>query len=170
MIFEPSTTLHKGTIDFGNQKGLKPVTETKWLEVMLGSRLSFKSHCDDVIAKGGKWANFLSSLSNTKWGIPLRLFKILITATVHAATDYAAGAWLSLPMPKFCSEKPMAVDAIYARKALAVLRDSPPLYLRHNFDLKLLEVRLTAKILNTMALIAAKSPSHPLHSYHTHTQ
>lgn len=116
--------------------------------------------------KEKKRANYLSRLSNTRWGIPPKLFKILITATVHAATDYAAAAWSNLPIPKFFTEKLMTIDTICATKALGALKNSPHLFLRHDLDMKPPDIRLTAKILNTMALIAAKPPSHPLyHDY-----
>lgn len=99
-------------------------------------------------------------------GTPPKLFKILISSTVHAATDYAATAWINLPIPKYFAEKLMTIDAICATKALGAFKNSPHLFLRHDLDMKPPEVRLTAKILNTMALIAAKPPSHPLyHEY-----
>lgn len=105
MVFSPSTDHEDQTIDFGLRKALRPVKETKWLGVTLDSHLKFKTHRDDVIAKGKKHATFLSSLSNTKWGVPPKLFKILITSTVHAATDYAAAAWLQLPVQNFFFRK-----------------------------------------------------------------
>lgn len=166
MIFPPLATHSACAIYFGDRLGLEPVTETKWLGVTLDSRLTFRRHCDDVIAKG-KWrADFLSSLSNTKWVIPPQLFKILITATVHAATDYAVAAWLQLPVPKFFSEKLSTIDSICATKALEALKNSPYLFLRHDFDIKTPDIRLTMKIMNTIATIAAKPPSHPLYSFY----
>lgn len=117
MIFAPSHIEDTNqAIDFGSRKGLQPVQETKWLGVTLDCQLKFKKHRDDVIAKGKKRANYLSSLSNTRWGIPTKLFKILIMSTVHAATDYAAAAWMSLPIPKFYVEKLATIDAICATK------------------------------------------------------
>lgn len=166
MIFQPSLTHVTGTINFGDRLGLEPVTETKWLGVTLDSRLTFKRHRDDVIAKGKRRANFLSSLSNTKWGIPPRLFKILITSTVNAAGDYAVAAWLQLPVPKFFSEKLATIDSICAKKALGVLKNSPYLFLRHDLDLKTPEIRMTTKIMNAIATIAAKPPAHPLYSFY----
>lgn len=94
LIFQPSTTHLTSTINFGDRLGLEPFNETKWLGVTLDSRLTFKRHRDDVIAKGKRRANFISSLFNTKWGIPPRLFKILIIGTIHAATEYAVASWL----------------------------------------------------------------------------
>lgn len=44
MIFKPSTTQNKSMIYFGSQKILKPVTETKWLGVMLDRNLNFRFH------------------------------------------------------------------------------------------------------------------------------
>lgn len=166
MIFQTSDTIKETTIDFGSWKGLTPVPDTKWLGVTLDRRLTFKRHCDEVIAKGKKRAQFLTSLSNTKWGIPPHLFKILITATVHAATDYAVAAWLNLPVPKFLSEKLMSIDAICVTKALGALKNSPTLFLRHDLDMKKPETRITAKILNTIVIIAAKPPSHPLFQFY----
>lgn len=89
-----------------------------------------------MIAKGRKRANFLSSLSNTRWGISPRLVKILITATVHAATDYAAAAWINLPIPKFFSENLSSIDSICATKALGSLRNSPQVFLQHDLHLQ----------------------------------
>lgn len=146
MIFLPSSLQPENTIDFGDCKALVPVTETKWLGVTLDSRLTFNSHRDDVIAKGRRRAHFLANLSNTKWVIPPRLFKILITATVHAATDYAAAAWLNLPIPKFYAEKLSTINMICATKALGALKNSPGVYLRHELDLKPPEIILTAKV------------------------
>lgn len=162
MVLKPSSSPPKGTINFGDRKGLTPVAETKWLGVTIDSRLTFRRHRDNVLAKGRKRANFLTSLSNTRWGIPPKLFKILMTATVHAATDYAAVAWLPLPVPKFFAEKTLSIDTICVKKALGALRHSPNLFLKHDLDMKPPEIRLTSKILNTVAIIAAKPPSHPL--------
>lgn len=154
MVFQPSQTKVDNTINFGDRKDLLPVPETKWLGITIDSRLTFRRHRDDVVAKGEKRASFLSSLSNTKWGIPPHLFKILITATVHAATDYAAATWLNLPIQKIFTDKMMTVDAICATKALGALKNSPHLFLRHDLDLKLPDIRLTAKILNTIAIVS----------------
>lgn len=170
MVFSPSDTASSHTINFGKLLGLKPVGETKWLGVTLDKRLKFKTHRDTVIAKGRKRASLLSSLSNTKWGIPPRLFKILITATVHAATDYAAAAWLPLPIPKFFSEKLASIDGICATRALGALRNSPHLFLQHCLNLQPPQVRLTAKVVTTMALIASRPPSHPLYHFYQHAQ
>lgn len=140
---------------------LQSTQATKWLGVMLDGQLSLKRHRDDFVAKGGKRANYLTSLSNTKWGIPPRLFKILMTSTVHAVTDYPAEAWLYLPIPKFFLEAMASIDAICATRALGVLRNSPRLFLRQDLDLQPPDVQLTFKILGTRAILAAKLPSHP---------
>lgn len=166
MVFQPSSTQVEVTIDFGDRKELRPVPDTKWLGVTLDSKLSFKRHRDDVIAKGKKQANFLTSLSNTRWGIPPRLFKILMTATVHAATDYAVAAWLPLPVPKFFAEKMSSIDTICATKALGALKNSHTLFLKHYLDLTPPEIRLTAKLLNMIAIIAAKPPTQPLFCFY----
>lgn len=170
MILSPSGPPDLCTINFGSRRGLSPVKETKWLGVTLDSQLKFKTHCDDVIAKGRKRANCLSSLSNTKWGIPPKLFKILVTSTVHAATNYAAVAWLLLPVPKFFSEKQAAIDAICATRALGALKNSPNIFLQHDFHLKPPSIRLTAKIVNTVSLIASRPPSHPLYHFYRHAR
>lgn len=170
MVFSPSTNREDLTIDFGLRKALKPVKETKWLGVTLDSHLKFKTHRDDVIAKGKKRAHFLSGLSNTKWGIPPKLFKILITSTVHAATDYAAAAWLQLPVPKFFSEKLTSIDSICATRALGALRNSPHIFLQHDLNLVPPTIRLTAKIANTVALIASRPPSQPLYHFYQHAK
>lgn len=168
MVFSPSGNQKNGTIDFGDRKGLEIVQETKCLGVTLDSALKFKRHKDDVIAKGKKRANFLNGLSTTRWGIPRwgippKLFKILISSTVHAATDYAAAAWLNLPIPKYFAEKLSSIDAICATRALGALRNSPQLFLRHDLAMTSPTIRLTSKIINTVALIASKPPSHPLY-------
>lgn len=125
MVFSPSDISHDCRINFGDRLGLKPVSNTKWLGVIVDSKLNFKLHRDEVIAQGKKRESYLSSLSNTQWGIPPRLFKMLILATVHAATDYAAAAWMNLPVPKFFSEKLTTIDSICAMKALGALKNSP---------------------------------------------
>lgn len=168
--FSPSGKDTSHTIDFGLQKGLKPVTETKWLGVTLDCQLKFKTHRDDVIAKGKKRAAFLSSLSNTRWGIPPLLFKILITSTVHAATDYAAAAWLQLTIPKFFIEKLSSIDGICATRALGALRNSSHIFLCHDLHLVPPESRLTAKIVNTVALTASQPPLQPMYHFHHHTR
>lgn len=116
------------TIDFGDRKSLHPEQDTKCLGVMLDSQITFRRHHNNVIAKQRKRASCLSSLSNTKWGVTPRLFKILLTSTVHTATDYAVAAWMNLPVPKFFAEKLLTVDAICSTRALGALRNSP-----HNF-------------------------------------
>lgn len=171
MIFTPSTIDDTSqSIDFGSRKNLRPAQDTKWLGVTLDKHLKFKKHRDDVIAKGKKRANFLSSLSNTKWGIPPNLFRILITSTVHAATDYAAAAWMSLPIPRFYVDKLSTIDAICATKALGALKNSPHIFLQHDLNLIPPDVRLTAKIANTVALIASRPPSHPLYHFYQHAR
>lgn len=170
MIFSPSPVDDTPTIEFGPRIDLQPVGDTKWLGVTLDSQLKFKKHREDVIAKGKKRASFLSSLSNTKWGIPPRLFKILITATVHAAKDYTAASWLSLPVPKFYAEKLTSIDSICATKALGALRNSPTIFLRHDLKMQPPSIRLTAKIANTVALIASRPPSHPLYHFYQHAR
>lgn len=106
------------------------------LGVILDRQLNFKGHQDKVIARGTKSANFLSSLSNTKWGIPPHLFKTLITATVHAATDYAVAAWMNLSVPQYFSEKLTTIDNICSTRALGALRNSPDVFLRHDLDMQ----------------------------------
>lgn len=116
-----------------------------------------------------KRANLLSSLSNTKWGIPPQLFKILISSTVHAP-DYAVAAWQNLPIPKFFAEKLRLIDNICKTRALGALRNSPSVVLRHDLDMKAVAIRLSARIANTIAISAAKPPSHPLFSFYQHAR
>lgn len=169
MVFSPSGNDKTLTINFGQWKGLTPVTETKWLGVTLDTKLKFQTHRDNVIAKGKKRASFLSSLSNTRWGIPPRLFKILITSTVHAATDYAIAAWIHLSIPKFFSGKLSSIDMICSKKALGALNNSPHVFLQHDLHLQPPHIWLTARIVSTIALIASRPPSHPLYHFYQHT-
>lgn len=76
--------------------------------------------------------------------------------------DYAAASWISLPIPQYFTKKLTTIDAICATKALGALKNSPQLFLRHDLDLKPPNVRLTAKIINTIALIASRPHTHPL--------
>lgn len=170
MIFATQDSPIGMSIDFGDRKSLQPVNETKWLGVTLDSRLTFRKHRDDVVAKGKKRANFLTSLSNTKWSIPPALFRTLITSTVHAATDYAAAAWLNLSVPKFFVEKLTSIDSICATRALGALRNSPQVFLRHDLNLQRPDIRLTARILNTIAIVASKPPSQPLYHMYLHAR
>lgn len=136
----------------------------------LDSRLTFRKHKEEVIAKGKKCASFLTSLSNTKWGIPPTLFRTLITATVHAATDYAPAAWVNLPVPKFFTEKPTCTDCICANRARGALQNSPQIFLRHDLNLKRPDIRLTERIINTIATMAAKTPTQPLYHMYQHAK
>lgn len=170
LIFTPKSHSTEAVIDFGDRLGLKPVHGTKWLGVMFDSQLSFKRHRDDVVAKGKTRATFLSSLSNTRWGVTPRLFKILLSSTVHAATDYAVAAWMNLPVPKFFSEKLTKVDAICATRALGALCNSPNIFLQHDLGLQPPDVRLTAKIISAVAIVAAKPPTHPLFHFYAHAR
>ncbi|KAG0139232.1 hypothetical protein CROQUDRAFT_14965, partial [Cronartium quercuum f. sp. fusiforme G11] len=66
-------TMNSLKINFGNRSHLLPENSMKWLGITIENNLSFRKHRKDVIAKGLKRANFLSSLSNTRWGIPPKL-------------------------------------------------------------------------------------------------
>lgn len=170
IVFAHSEIEPSLSITFGDRANLHPEKETNWLGVILDRDLSFKRHRQEVIAKGTKRAHFLSSLSNTKWGIPPHLFKTLITSMVHAATDYAVAAWINLPIPKCFSEKLTSIDTICVTKALGALKNSPTIFLRHDLDLKLPEVRLSEKIASTIAIIASRPPNHPLYHYYDHSR
>lgn len=170
MIFTPKAITETPKIQFGDREDLEPVHETRWLGVMVNENLNFKKHREAVLAKGLKRANFLTSLSNTRWGIPPNLFKILITATVHAATDYAVAAWHQLPLPKFYSTKLSVIDNIVARKALGALKSTPLVFLKHDLGLPSPEARLTGKILSFVARVAAKPFDHPLRAFFTHAK
>lgn len=166
MVFSPSSKDTNLTINFGDRPNLKPVEKTKWPSMTFDKHLTFKKHCDEVITKGKKRALFLSSLTNTEWGSLPELVKILITSTGHAAIDYAAAAWMSLPVPQLFTKKLDSIDTICATRALGALRNSPNVFLRHDLDLHPSGVRLKAKIINTVALIASHPHTHPL--YHTY--
>lgn len=73
-------------------------------------------------------------------------------------------------VPQFFAEQLSKVDAICATKALGALRNSPHVFLRHDLNLQPPEVRLTAKILNTVAIVASKPPSHPLYYFYIHAR
>lgn len=114
VVFSPHDTLNQltkpPTIDFGDRKKLTPVTSSKWLGVTFDSRLTFKQHRADVIAKGSQQSGFIATLSHSQWGIPPKLIWTLLTATVHAATDYGAAAWLPFEVPKFFEDKLSAIN------------------------------------------------------------
>lgn len=158
LIFTQSDINPDLAITFGNRPNLQPESEARWLGVVLDRNLSFKRHRSGAIAKGTKMGHFLSSLSTAKWGIPPHFFEMLITSTAHAATDYAVAVWMSLPIPKNFSEKLVSIDNICATKELGALKDSPAVFLRQDLDLKPPEIRLSAKIINSIAIIALKPP------------
>lgn len=105
--------------------GLNPVTVTIWLGVTLEKKMKFMKTSGWYHKKGRKQENFLAILSNTKWGLPLNLFKILITSTVHAAMDYTSAAWLNLPVQESLFTIMFLVNAILPHKELGGQRTSP---------------------------------------------
>lgn len=168
MIFSPREEEINITIDFGERRALKPVKETKWLGVTIDNNIKFKKHRSYTIAKGLKRANFLSSLSNTRWGIPPNLFRILLMATVHAATDYGAAAWLTLPISIDFGAKLKQIDHIVARKALGALKSTPSDFLYHDLNLIDPITRLTGKIAAYMATAMTRPQYFTLAAYVHH--
>lgn len=150
------------TINFADRKRIPPAAAAKWLGVLVDRALTFKQHKLNVVAKGRQRAGLLANLSTTGWGIPPKLLKILMTTTIHAATDYGVMAWLPTDPPNFFVEQMTAVDLTCARAALGSLKTTPAVFLRHDPNLTPVTTRLQSKILRFMALSLTKPQSHPL--------
>lgn len=89
----------------------------------------------------------------------------LLTATVHAATDYGIAAWLPLKPLKYFIKQLTTIDHICARAALGALPSTPAVFLAQDLNLTPAKARVQAKIMNFMA-VALTKPSHsPLHRF-----
>lgn len=149
------------TIDFANRKQIRPSPSARWLGITIDNKLSVKQHRLEVLAKGRQRAGFLAGLSKASWGIPPKLFRTLMTTTIHATTDYGAMAWLPAEPPKFFTDQLTIIDNLGAKAALGALSTTPAVFLRHDLNLPPPKARLQSKILSFMARSLAKPASHP---------
>lgn len=161
VLFSPTDSPIKTTIDFGERKRLRPIKQVKWLGITFDNKLTFKQHWLNVLAKGAQQAGFLPSLSNSRWGIPPHSMKTLLTTTIHAAIDYGVAAWMPLNPPKYFTDKLSTIDHTCAQAALGALKFTPSIFLDRDFDLVAPKVKLQSKILQYIAKALTKPPHHP---------
>lgn len=165
VIFTPHDNTPLTTIDFGDRKKLAPIHLVKWLGITFDSKLTFKQHRLNTLAKGSQRAGFIASLSHSQWGIPPHLLKTLLTTTIHAAIDYGVATWMPLEVPQYFTDKLSVIDHTCARAALGALKSTPAPFLDHDFNLTPPRIRLQAKILQYIAKALTKPPQHPAHAF-----
>lgn len=165
VVYSPKEIPTPRTINFGDRKNLKPESSSKWLGVTFDKRLTFRKHCQDVLAKGQQRAGFLASLSHSQWGIQPRLMRTLLTTTVRTATDYGAAAWMGLEIPDYFAKQLSTIDYSCAQAALGALKSTPTIFLEHDIHLTKPKIRLQMKILNFIAKALTRPEKHPLHRF-----
>lgn len=131
MLFSHKTTTQQPIIKLGDVT-LEPQPTTKWLGVLIDSKLRFTGHVQAQVANGSKVVNRLASLARTGWGIPLRQCKQLIAALVHSRMDYTCVVWHRYGITTGVSSKIQRVNNTALCFAFGVFRTHPTPCLQHD--------------------------------------
>ncbi|KAG0150691.1 hypothetical protein CROQUDRAFT_87522 [Cronartium quercuum f. sp. fusiforme G11] len=166
----PKSIQNTPTIDFGDRKKLTPQPSARWLGVTFDRKLTFGQQSLEVIAKEKQRAGFLGSHFHSEWGIPLKLLIILLSFTVHSVINYGVAAWLPLEPPEYFVSQLRVIDNLIARAALGALPSTPEVFLRHDFHLSSLKIRIQGGILNFISKSLTKPDTHPLFNFSQQAQ
>ena len=90
----PQKKKKKVAIKLGD-KTLPQVETPTFLGVKLDTRLSWKSHIEDMEKKGIKTLTVLENLSRTHWGANSKILKAVYKGAVRPALEYGASAWVT---------------------------------------------------------------------------
>ena len=69
---------------------IHPSSEAKYLAVTFDRKLKFRSHVEQVVAKGTKYTLAIAGIAKSKWGPEFKYLRRLFTAVAAPQIDYAA--------------------------------------------------------------------------------
>ena len=76
-----------------NETTITPTTEAKYLGVTFDKDLKYRTHLDQIVKKGTKFALAIASIARSNWGPEFKYLKRLFTAVAAPRMDYAAIIW-----------------------------------------------------------------------------
>ena len=68
-------------------------SEAKYLEVTFDQKLKFRSHINNIIAKGTKYALMIAEIAKSSWGLSFKHLWQLFTVVAALRINYAAIIW-----------------------------------------------------------------------------
>ena len=72
---------------------IHPSREAKYLGVTFDQKLKFRSHVEQVVAKGTKYALAIAGIAKSEWGPEFKHLRRLFTAVAAPRIDYGAIIW-----------------------------------------------------------------------------
>ena len=152
---------HKETINLSIQDHPIPQVETtKFLGVILDTRLTWAAHIDATEAKALKSLSIMRKLAGTKWGANSKILKQVYAGLVRPITEYASTTWMTASNSH--KDKLDKVQNAGLRIILGAMKSTPISEMEKTADIEPLERRRQYKTL-TLAEKAKRLPSHPIH-------
>ena len=148
---------------------IHPSPEAKYLGVTFDRKLKFRSHIDNIVAKGTKYALAIAGIAKSSWGPSFKHLRQLFTAVAAPRMDYAAIIW---HRPKDTRTAPtmaqlQALSSVQGRIMRAItgcFRTTAITAMEHETALLSPQWRLTNKILRTITRMATTATNHPIHA------
>ena len=149
-----------------------PSTEAKYLGVTFDQKLKFRSHLDQIAAKGAKYALTITGIARSKWGAKFEHLRRLFIAVAAPRMDYTAIIWHRLgdrrTAPTTAQLQALSsVQAKIMRAMLGCFRTTAIPAMEHETALLSPQWRLTSKILRTVTRMTAAAIDHPIHAWIT---
>jgi ribonuclease HI len=151
---------------------IQPCSEAKYLGVTFDQKLKFRSHIDNIVAKGTKYALAIAGIAKSHWGPSFKHLRQLFTAVAAPRIDYAAIIW---HRPQDTRTAPttaqlQALSSVQGRIMRAItgcFRTTAIAAMEHETALPPPQWRLSSKILRTVTRMATTATNHPIHAWIT---
>ena len=151
---------------------IHPCLEAKYLGVTFDRKLKFRSHSDNIVAKGTKYALAIAGIAKSSWGPSFKHLRQLFTAVAAPRMDYGAIVW---HRPQDTRTAPTtsqlqtlsSVQGRIMRAITGCFRTTAITAMEHETALLSPEWRITNKILRTITRMATTAINHPIHAWIT---
>src|SRR5436190_8888139 len=147
---------------------IRPSSEARYLGVIFDQKLKFRTHTEQIVAKGTKYALAIAGIAKSKWGPEFKYLRRLFTAVAVPRIDYAAIIWhrpgdtRTAPTTSQLSAL-SSVQGKMMRAITGCLRTTSIAAMEHETALLSPQWRLTGKILQTITRMATTATNHPIH-------
>ena len=149
---------------------IRPSREAKYLGVTFDQKLKFRSHVEQVVAKGTKYALAIAGIAKSEWGPEFKHLRRLFTAVAAPRIDYGAIIW---HRPRDTRTAPTtsqlnALSSLQGKIMQAItgcFRTTAITAMEHETALLSPEWRLTSKILQTITRMMSTAINHPIHTW-----